>query len=385
MEPGERGEFSYETTANGDVRAVQYYRDHLRKRRRGTGVGSTKAAARRAATRNIDEALAARRSGYELGATLAVAVEDWLRSVKTLVEQGTRSPTTYDQYAWAARKYVIPGVGHLRLTEATTGRLDAFLVGLRDTKGYATTKAARAVLNGTCGMLVRRDALPANPVRDVSKIEQSRRKATRALTEDEVRKFLEGLDASDFAQRRDLPDLVRFLLATGVRIGEALALRWSDVDLDAGLVVVEWTMVRVRGRGLIRKEVKTSTSERTLVLPRWCVAMLLARRGKASDDAPVFPSAVGTFRDRDNVSADLRVIRKELGFDWVKWHTARRTVATVLDGRGMSARAIADQLGHARPSMTQDVYMGRKVTGVGVSPLEDLLSPKRADEAGDAA
>jgi hypothetical protein len=57
---------------------------------------------------------------------------------------------------------------------------------------------------------------------------------------------------------------------------------------------------------------------------------------------------------------------------WVRSHTARRTVATILDLQGLSARAIADQLGHARPPMTQDVYMGRRVVSGAASHLEGL-------------
>ena len=52
--------------------------------------------------------------------------------------------------------------------------------------------------------------------------------------------------------------------------------------------------------------------------------------------------------------------RRRAGFDWVTSHSFRKTTATLLDQAGLSARVIADQLGHARPSMTQDVHMGRK-------------------------
>lgn len=57
----------------------------------------------------------------------------------------------------------------------------------------------------------------------------------------------------------------------------------------------------------------------------------------------------------------------------MKSHTARRTVATLLDDQGMTARRIADQLGHARPSMTQDVYMGRRVIDTVACSLDGLI------------
>ena len=87
----------------------------------------------------------------------------------------------------------------------------------------------------------------------------------------------------------------------------------------------------------------------------------------------MFPDTEGGWRDRNNVSRDVRMVRAGTDFDWFVSHTARRTVATLLDEQGLTARSIADQLGHARVSMTQDVYMGRKaVDSAAASALEGL-------------
>ncbi|GAB4087068.1 site-specific integrase [Myceligenerans cantabricum] len=383
LEPGERGEVSYEETPSG-WRARQAYRDLNGVKRKGTGVGKTKEAARRTAKRNIDAAMAADGT-LKKGATLEEAVREWLEAYRVLVNEGSRAPTTLDQYERYARVEVYKTIGRVRIADLTAGRVDRFIDELRRRKGFATAKAVRAILNGTCGMLVRRDVLRANPVRDVARLEAGRRSAPRALTREEVSSFLERLDGDTFARRRDLPDLMRFLLATGVRLGEALALRWSEVDLDAGVVHIEWTVGRVKGRGLIRKPVKTETSERALRLSDWCVVMLRRRADGQAPDALVFPDSKGGLRDVGNAGKDLRKARGE-EFAWVKSHTARRTVATLLDGGGATARAIADQLGHARPSMTQDVYMGRRIVGSASSPLDGLFQRSDdGDEAGDAA
>ena len=89
--------------------------------------------------------------------------------------------------------------------------------------------------------------------------------------------------------------------------------------------------------------------------------MLQKRQDTSAGYRPVFPDALGGWRDRNNVSRDLRQVRAGTDFEWFVSHTARRTVATLLDEQGLTARTIADQLGHARVSMTQDVYMGRQV------------------------
>ncbi|PUB23977.1 site-specific recombinase XerC [Promicromonospora sp. AC04] len=390
LEPGERGEVYYEAVSAG-WRAVQYYRDNAGRRRKGTGVGKTKDAARRTAKRNIDAAIASDGETFKKGTLLEVAVREWLKTYRTLVADGSRAPTTLDQYERYARVEIYKTIGRTRISDLTTGRVDQFIADLRGRKGFATAKAVRSILNGTCGMLVRRDVLRYNPVRDVARLEQGRRNAPRALSIDEAARFLAMLDGSEFARRRDLPDLMRFLLATGVRIGEALALRWSEIDLDAQVVQIDWTVTRVKGRGLVRSPVKTETSERSLQLPIWCVEILRRRAVGQAPDALVFTDAKGGLRDVGNTGKDLRKARGE-EFAWVKSHTARRTVATLLDVQGLSARAIADQLGHARPSMTQDVYMGRKIVGQVTSPLDGLFAStneedptRNADTDGDAA
>ena len=91
-------------------------------------------------------------------------------------------------------------------------------------------------------------------------------------------------------------------------------------------------------------------------------------------DSPVFPDTRGGLRDPNNTRRALRAALDRAEFTWVTSHNFRKTTATLLDDAGLSARLIADQLGHARPSMTQDVYMGRKAVDVRASEaLEGAL------------
>lgn len=165
------------------------------------------------------------------------------------------------------------------------------------------------------------------------------------------------------------------MLATGVRVGEALAVYWSEVDLTNGLVEVNFTVARVKSKGLIRKSTKTESGERTLQLPSWAVTMLRQHHEQANDlEEPVFPDSLGGLRDPSNVLKVLRQVRGTDGFAWVTSHVFRKTAATILDEAGLSARLVADQLGHSRPSLTQDVYLGRKaVSGDTAEALESAV------------
>jgi integrase len=128
------------------------------------------------------------------------------------------------------------------------------------------------------------------------------------------------------------------LLATGLRVGEALALTWDAVDLSAGTVEVRGTVIRVKGRGLIIKPApKTRAGFRTLVLPSWAVEMLRLRP-PGGPDQTVFCSVLGGLRDRDNAIGDLRNALNAAGFTWVTSHTFRRTVATLMDQSGIECQ-----------------------------------------------
>ncbi len=89
----------------------------------------------------------------------------------------------------------------------------------------------------------------------------------------------------------------------------------------------------------------------------------------------MFPSMAGSWRDPNNFGRDWRRVREQLGLPEVTTHSFRKSVATLIDDRGLSARIGADQLGHARPSMTQDVYMSRgKVHTQVAEALDDAIN-----------
>lgn len=87
----------------------------------------------------------------------------------------------------------------------------------------------------------------------------------------------------------------------------------------------------------------------------------------------VFPSTTGVLRDPSAVSKQWRRARAAPNLDWVTSHTFRKTVATLIDEQGLSARVGADQLGHAQISLTQDVYMGRKTVHTEVAEALDRI------------
>ena len=307
---------------------------------------------------------------------VSVVAEQWYSE---LVAAG-RSPSTLQAYRDRLDRQIIPALGDVRVRELTVGLLDRHLGVVKAVNGPAMAKQTRSVLSGVCGLACRHDALVANPCRDVARIATKPAHAPRSLSIEQVTGLRTWLSADKKANERDLPDLVALLAATGIRIGEACALTWNDIDLAAGTVHVRATVLRLKGQGLILKPAtKTAAGQRILELPRWCVAMLTARRAGlghhgAASDTPVFAAPVsGGWRDPSNTRRGLRAAFTEAGFDGLTSHAFRKTVATLMDEAGLSARAGADQLGHAKPSMTQDTYYGRKIRRTGAADVLEAL------------
>src|SRR3954447_9434750 len=282
-----------------------------------------------------------------------------------------KSPSTMQAYRDRLDRQVLPALGSVRVREISVGLLDRHLAAVRATHGPAMAKMTKSVISGMCGLACRHDALKVNPCRDVARIPSRPRRAPRALTVDEVKAVRMWLSEDAQARERDLPELVAFIVATGLRIGEACAVSWPDVDLDAGTVTVSGTVLRVKGQGLVVSRPKSSAGERVLELPGWCVA-LLQRRGPSS--GPLFPAPRSRkLRDPNNTRRALREAFLAMGMPGVTSHAFRKTVATLMDEAGLSARSAADQLGHAKPSVTQDIYFGRRRRATGAAQVLEQL------------
>lgn len=367
----------------GGFRATARFRDHDGVTRKVEKNGATAAIAKNRLRDELRDRVAAGQPDDISGDSRFSAVADaWLLSIESQVAQGVRSPNTAQIYRLTLDVHVRPALGEVRLREISVSRLDRFVQTVNVQKGAATAKLARTVLSGALGLAVRYGAIRANPTRDIGRIATTPRRQPRALTREEREEWIKQLHADPVSRRKDLPDLCAFMLATGVRIGEALAVAWDDVDLDGRLVVIEHTIIRVKGQGLVRKTTKSLAGERTLRLPGFAMGMLRRRQQDSVGRGPVFPDGRGGWRDPSNASGSLRTARGSADFAWVTSHVFRKTAATELDAAGLSARQIADQLGHAKVSMTQDKYLGRRAVTSDVADALDRAYGGSGDERG---
>ncbi|MCW2661294.1 MAG: phage integrase [Mycobacterium sp.] len=121
-------------------------------------------------------------------------------------------------------------------------------------------------------------------------------------------------------------------------------------------------------------ETKTAAGRRTIALPSFAIECLRQRRTLpylGEHRVIMFPSTAGTWRGPGNFGRRWRTVREDLAAPEVTTHSFRKTLATLIDDRGLSARVGADHLGHSKVSMTQDVYMARGKTHTQVADLLD--------------
>ncbi len=165
------------------------------------------------------------------------------------------------------------------------------------------------------------------------------------------------------AEEPDFYPLISFLLSTGCRKGEALGLRWEDVNFSAGRVLIRRALVRGRlgtpksgrGRSVVLSPSLAATL-RDLLLERRRACL---HRGWVDVPAFVFCSATGGLLDERNVNRTWDRLRRKMqprGVRPLRLHDARHTFASLALASGKSVRWVASQLGHTSPELTLRVY-----------------------------
>jgi integrase len=309
---------------------------------------------------NLDEA-EAKRSELRLrrrrGEQIRPSRQTFAEEAAAWLERQTVKPRTIEIYSWALRCHLIPYFGRRRLDQITPDDIAAFITHMRqkNLKGW-TIKSALRPLSIMLAQAARKGRIPANPMQQLERGERPNhddQRPKRILTLDEMQRLLAACDA---LQARCLFEL---LLASGLRIGEALGLTVSDLDLEYSLIRVAYQLDREGTRAPL----KTPESQRTLDIPprlmrRLCA--LLAARGDLHDPhALVFASRTGAGLERKVVRSQLNRATKtaKLTLPHPTLHDLRHSHASMLIALNYTVTDVQHRLGHRKPDTTLRIYV----------------------------
>lgn len=316
---------------------------------------------KRAAT-ELARSVSAGRAGSADETVEAFVVEVWLKSKEGRVEQ-----STLDQYRWAVERHIVPLIGAVRLRDLTPEILDDWIVDLNGAPegekprlGATSTRLVRKVLSMALEEAVQRGRLGRNPVALTQPPRAKRATTRKSWTVEEAKAFL----AANREHR--LYALFHFGLVTGLRRGELLGLRWTDLDLEHGTVEVAQQLAVVRGRPVM-KDLKTESSDRILAIGQRAVEVLEEQRTRqaaehvvlgldASEVELVFTSEVGGWIDPNNFGRIMERLAKDAGVPRLTPKGLRHTAQSI--GRVVVGddKIMQERLGHSDIGITLNTY-----------------------------
>lgn len=304
-----------------------------------------------------------------------------LQWIDTSLQASERKRTTKVMYAGVARCHIVgSSVGRLTLDKIRPSHVEGWVVELRR-KGLAesTIRSAYTILRAVLDTAVRDGALASNPAAVIRRPRVTMKEAAY-LTPSQIGALLRAAEDTRYAP------LFALLVHTGLRRGEALALRWADVDLDNGLLRVRGTLGRIDGR-LIVTEPKTAKSNRSVPISTPAARVLQAIRAAQAEErlhagsawrqtGYVFTTECGEPCDPRNAFRALRVAAARAGLREAGLHTLRHSAASVMLSNGVPLKVVSEILGHSSIAITGDIYghVSPDVARDAIATLGDALS-----------
>jgi integrase len=324
--------------------------------------------------------------------TTNVIVGDYLTYWLHQIAEPAVRRTTFASYELLARLYLIPGLGRRRLRDLRAPHIRTWLNTVAQTcQCCAQGKDARRAQKpgGTAHCCAKGECCGSVPSdTTVRYLLKPRRAALQAATEEELiernvarlvklrttpgRKIapLTVQESRQFlavTRTHRLPALWAVALGIGLRRGETLGLKWSDVDLDRGRLTVRRSLQRVDGN-LTLHQTKTSTSERTIPLPQPLIRALREHRGRQLEERftagttweehdLIFCTAQGRLIEPRNINRMFTALLHKANLRPIRLHDLRHSCATLLFAQGVEAATVQRILGHSSITVTTSTYV----------------------------
>ena len=289
---------------------------------------------------------------------LAAWLNEWLQNT---VRTRLRSKT-FSDYQSLSSRYLVPEIGHRKLSQLGPAEIQKLYTDMQD-RGLSprTVRYAHSVLHGALEQAVKWNLIARNPCKMVN-LPRLERKEMHSLTAEQVTRFLQAARGTRFEV------LWTLLVTTGLRPGEALGLKFEDLDLETGRLRVQRALVWQGDGNWQLLEPKTAKARRVISLPSTTIRALRSQRVRQAEDQL---SAGEDWMDMDLVFTtrlggplEYRVLVRRFfkplislaSLPAIRPYDLRHTCATLLLGMGANVKVVSERLGHASAALTLDVY-----------------------------
>jgi integrase len=287
--------------------------------------------------------------------------------------------STWKRYRALAIHHIIPVIGKIPLRKIVPSDIQSVLTVMREAgQSPRSQQQARALLSVALSEAEANEYIPSNPVKKV-RIPVNKNREIEPLTIDEVKRLLETYMGTFMSAR------LHIALLCGLRQGEALGLRWQDVDLVNGVLEVRNQIQMIDGK-LQLTGLKTERSRRSLVLTSGSLESLKSHKeiihqmkclyGTDWQEIDlVFPSGDGSPKQATIDFNDWKRALRLCGIKPRRLHDARHTAATLMYGQGVGIEVISRALGHSSSAITSKLYVHSAIAPLRVAAekLEKML------------
>ena len=320
-------------------------------------LGKTQAEAKAKLKQAIEEAKgldAAKVGRYTVGQWMDVWFENYAR-VKV-------RPSSHQTYRGYIHNHIKTNIGQIPLEKLTSlelqklykkllekGRVDR-LESRHQAKGLSpkTVRNIHQIISSAMKLAQEQKLIVGNPAEGCA-LPRLEHREMQTLPVEQLQSFLgEAKDSGVF-------ELYYLELATGLRRGELLGLKWEDIDLERGDLRVKRQIARINGE-VVEAPLKTKNAYRTLPLAEDTVSVLLEQKKKVGDSPWVFPSPAGGPLSPDSVLHMLHRVLKRAGLPSLRFHDLRHTFATLALQNGVDVKTVSGMLGHFSAGFTLDTY-----------------------------
>ena len=320
-------------------------------------LGKTQAEAKAKLKQAIEEAKgldAAKVGRYSVGQWMEVWFEHYAK-VKV-------RPSSHQTYRGYIDNHIKPNIGEIPLEKLTSLELQKFykkllekgrvdrLESRHQSKGLSakTVRNIHQIISSAMNLAKEQRLITANPAEGCA-LPRMEHREMKTLPVEQLQSFLrEAKDSGVF-------ELYYLELATGLRRGELLGLKWEDIDLERGDLRIRRQISRINGK-ITEAPLKTKNAYRTLLLAEETIDILKEQRKKFGSSPWVFPSPTGGPISPDSVLHMLHRVLKRAGLPRVRFHDLRHTFATLALQNGVDIKTVSGMLGHFSAGFTLDTY-----------------------------